>query len=67
MDVNIIMQLIGSVGFPIVACGAMFWLVNKLQDQHREDLDAIRSALNANTAALSELQAAIRTIGGPTA
>lgn len=29
MDFNVIMSAIGSVGFPIVACCAMFWLYNK--------------------------------------
>lgn len=28
MDYNAITQLIGSVGFPIVACVGLFWMVN---------------------------------------
>ena len=29
MDINTIMQAISTVGFPIVACGALFYLYNK--------------------------------------
>lgn len=28
MDYNAIVQAIGSVGFPIVACCGLFWMVN---------------------------------------
>ena len=28
MDPNEITNLIGSMGFPIVACGALFWMIN---------------------------------------
>ena len=27
-EIQIITQAIGSVGFPIVACGALFWMIN---------------------------------------
>ena len=29
MNANDIITVINSVGFPIVACGALFWLLNK--------------------------------------
>lgn len=28
MDYNAIVQAIGSVGFPIVACCGLFWMIN---------------------------------------
>ncbi len=28
MEINEITNAIGSVGFPIVACGALFWMIN---------------------------------------
>ena len=59
MDVNIIMQAIGTLGFPIVAAGAMFWLVNKQNDQHKEEMNVVKEALNANTLALVELKNAL--------
>lgn len=56
-------QIVGSLGFPIAACIAMFWLVIKQSDQHREDLESIRESLNANTEALADLRNAIQMIG----
>lgn len=64
MDVSVFIQIVGSLGFPIAACAAMFWMLNKQQDQHREEMDAIRESLNANTAALSDLRATIQVLGG---
>mgnify|MGYP000712549815 CR=1 FL=1 len=29
MDVTMVTQLIGSLGFPIVCCGALFWYLVK--------------------------------------
>lgn len=38
---------ISSVGFPIVACGALFWMINnalqKVTESNRELTDAINS------------------------
>lgn len=56
MDVNVILQAISTVGFPICACGALFWLVNKMSEQHRQEVGALRDVLDRNTAALIELK-----------
>ena len=32
MDIQVLSQIIGSLGFPIAACCVMFWQNNKLQD-----------------------------------
>lgn len=37
MDFATVGQLIGSLGFPIVACGALFWQMNKNETARRED------------------------------
>ena len=29
VDINAIASVVGSLGFPIVACGALFWKMNK--------------------------------------
>lgn len=60
MDVNMIMQAISTVGFPICACGALFWMVNKQDEQHKAEIDALRSVLEANTQALTELKDMIK-------
>lgn len=55
MDVATISQLIGTLGFPIVCCGAMFWLVVRKDTQHAEEIAAMKAAINNNTLALIKL------------
>lgn len=55
MDVNAIIQLVGSLGFPIVASGALFWYINKTDERHKEEMDKVSAALNNNTIALTKL------------
>jgi hypothetical protein len=55
MDVNTLIQLVGSLGFPIVACGALFWRMIKSDEQHKEEMNKISDALNNNTVALTRL------------
>ena len=66
MDANTWIQLISTLGFPIVMCGAMGWYVKHISDQHREDLTnerqqhteevkATTEAINNNTVAIQKL------------
>lgn len=55
MDVNAITQLIGSLGFPIVCCGALFWRMIKSDEKHQQEMDKMADALNNNTLALTRL------------
>ena len=55
MDANTIIQLVGSLGFPIVMCGALFWRMVKSDEQHREEMDKLSEALNNNTIAMTKL------------
>lgn len=55
MDVNTIIQLVGSLGFPIVACGALFWRMVKSDEQHKEEMYKMSEALNNNTNAIVKL------------
>ncbi len=55
MDVNLLIQLVGSLGFPIVAYGALFWRMVKSDEQHKEEMSKISEALNNNTNALVKL------------
>lgn len=59
-------NLITTVGFPIVACVAMAWYVKdsnekhrneirQLNDHHREEMDRVTTALNNNTIAIQKL------------
>lgn len=55
MDVNAIIQLVGSLGFPIVMCGALFWRMVKSDEQHKAEMDKLNEALNNNTIAITKL------------
>lgn len=55
MDVTVITQLIGSLGFPIAACIALFYRMNKQDEQHKEEMTKITESLNNNTIALTRL------------
>lgn len=59
-------QLISSVGFPIVACLGMGWYVKyqtdnyrqevkDMQKEHKEEIGKITEALNNNTQAVTKL------------
>ena len=66
INVNDIVTIITSVGFPIFACGAMGWYVKHISDQHRDDqakereqhaeeVKATTEAINNNTLAIQKL------------
>lgn len=66
MDANIIISMIGSLGFPIVACIFIAIFFSKTQDNYRSDIkemqtlhkqetDKMTEALNNNTMALQRL------------
>ena len=55
MDFSAVSQLISSVGFPIAACVALFWQMNKESTQHKEEMDALKESLNQNTLAITKL------------
>ena len=62
MDVQIIGQLIASLGFPIVACCAMFWMVNKNEERHKEELEGMRKTIQDNTNVLSSIKELIQVL-----
>lgn len=45
MDPNAIGQLVGTLGFPIVACGALFWMLNTTMKENTESNRAVQTAL----------------------
>lgn len=66
MDVNGIVTLVGSLGFPIVCCGILFWYVKyqtdlntketaSMRKEHQDEISKVTEALNNNTLALQKL------------
>lgn len=59
MDVTTISQIIGSMGFPIAACIAMFWFLNEETKSHKEETKNMTEALNDMRLAIVKLTDAI--------
>lgn len=55
MDVNDIVTLIGSLGFPIVACVGMFYLYNRTLKDFTSTLNVIANEINELREELKEL------------
>lgn len=55
MDVNDIVALIGSLGFPIVACVGMFYLYNRTLKDFTSTLNDIASEIKGLREELKEL------------
>lgn len=70
---NAVVQLISTVGFPIVMCGAMGYYVkylndthkeeiNKINDEHKDEVDKLTTTIENNTIVMEKLSAKIDTI-----
>ena len=52
---QMILQAITTVGFPIVMCLCLAWYCMKLNDSHKAETDKFTLALNENTLVLQKL------------
>ena len=52
-----IVELIQTVGFPIVGCIALFWKMNDQDKQHKEEMAKMSEVVNQNTLAIQRLVA----------
>lgn len=66
MDFNSIAQIIGTLGFPIVACCAMAYFfarvndnyrndIKEIQANHKEEIAGMTEAINNNTLVIQKL------------
>lgn len=62
MDTNEIIQLINGVGFPIVACGALFWWMNKTQEKNTSAIIDVNLAITKFIGTLDELAEAVKEL-----
>lgn len=60
MDENSIISLVGTLGFPIVMCGALFWYMIKQNEQHSTESREMRDAINELKLAIVELTDRLR-------
>jgi len=55
METGVVVELINTVGFPIVCCGALFWMnINSLKQQ-RMILNELTKTVEQNTQIMREL------------
>ena len=62
MDAQVIGQLIASLGFPIVAAAAMFWMVNKNEERHKDEIDSMHKTIDENTSVLASIKELIQIL-----
>jgi hypothetical protein len=62
MDLDIIMQAISTIGFPIACCIGLFWYLNAERESHKEETAALSKALNDNTLVMQELKTMLKMI-----
>lgn len=55
MDWQTITSLISGLGFPIVACIALFSEMRKRDERHSEEVDSLRKSLDDNTVVITRL------------
>lgn len=55
MDYNTIITLVGSLGFPIVSCIGLFWMMNTTIKEFKE-------TVAENTKAITELVTTVKAI-----
>ena len=60
MGIDVITQLIGSMGFPIACVVAMFYYWNKEREDHKQEIERMTEDVNNNTQALIQLQVTLQ-------
>lgn len=64
MDAASITSLIGSLGFPIVCCIALFYMLKSEQDSHKEETESLKASINELRQILTELYTYLKTVNG---
>lgn len=66
MSPDAISSLVGSLGFPIVCCGALFWYQNKTMkefaDKVEQSLKNLSKSINDNTDATTKLVTTVEVL-----
>lgn len=62
--VELIASLIGSLGFPIICCGALFWYVTMHTDKQNKEIGELKTIIERNTEVLTDLKDIISLLVG---
>lgn len=60
--VQIIVQSISTVGFPIACCCFLLWRGSKQDEYHREEMEKLRQTVAENTRTLDKLAQLIKKV-----
>ncbi len=55
MDVSTITQIVSNLGVPVACLIAMFWLMNKEREDHKNESERFVEAINNNTVIMTKL------------
>lgn len=56
MEINEILTAITTVGFPIVFCLLMFWYLREETQNHKEEVNELKSVIAENNSILASLK-----------
>lgn len=62
MDIAQLTSVIGTLGFPIAACIALFWYLNKERETHEKEIDELKHCINENNVVLAALKTLLESI-----
>lgn len=62
MEIGTIIELIASVGFPIVMCLILLHYMQQQNEKHEQEIKDLTNTINNNTKILAELTTLIKTI-----
>ena len=61
---EMILEAVNKVGFPIVISLVLFWYINKKDEQHKEEVKSLKDSLDRNSSILDELKGLITYLVG---
>lgn len=64
MDGQVIINAISTVGFPIVMCIILLYIVEKQNEEHKEEMAKITESLNNNTLVIQHLIDTLSSVNG---
>lgn len=62
MTANDIMNLISTVGFPIVMCGVLLYYIMTINKKNDDTIKGLSDTINQNSKVLTELTTLIKTL-----
>ena len=63
-SINVIVQAISTVGFPIACCVFLLWQNSKQDAYNREQQEKLRETINQNTDSINKLGELIKQVIG---